>query len=387
MKNSKDLKVAIVGEGFFFYEGANRVNKVFCEMFPNADIYGLFGKKKMMEEYFKGHKYKFSPLQHLPFISHIYKYSYFRWPIAIERFNLSEYDLVISSSYSCALGCIVPYPVKHISYVHTPMRYAWDQKDRYFNKRNFTLWKRLVIPFFLNYLRTWDVCAAQRPDFLISNSNFVSKRMMKYWKRGSDMIINPPVDLYKGKILEKRGKYFVTGSHLEPNKNGDILLNFVNELNLPIKIIGRCSRKIRRKYRKFSNIEFLGRISDGEKYKILSKARGYVTLGIEDFGIFPIEAMSCGTPVLFYKNGGVCESVIDGKTGIGIEKLSLDSFKKGIEKFNMKKWNYTSIAKYSKKFEKERFKRKLKKVVEEKFGFYFISDSSLSKVCDIPSRI
>ena len=178
------------------------------------------------------------------------------------------------------------------------------------------------------------------------------------------MVINPPVELYKGEIFEKRGKYFVTGSHLEPNKNGDILLNFVNDLEIPIKIIGRCSRKLRRKYRKFSNIEFLGGISDREKYKVISKAKGYVTLGVEDFGIFPVEAMSCGTPVLFFKNGGVCESVIDGKTGIGIEELSLDSFKKGLKKFNSTKWDYKNIAKYSKRFEKEEFKKEFKKVVD-----------------------
>lgn len=367
MKSNKDLKVAIVGEGFLFYEGANRVNEVFCEMFPNADIYGLFGKKKIMEEHFKGHKYKFSPLQNLPFLSFVYKYSYFRWPIAIERFNLSEYDLVISSSYCCALGCIVPYPAKHISYVHTPMRYAWDMKDRYFNRRNFSLWKLFVIPFFLNYLRTWDVCAAQRPDVLIANSDFVGKRMKKYWKREPDFVVHPPVDLYSGKIKKNREEYFVTGSNTEPNKNGDILLKHARDSGIQLRVIGRVSRKIKRKYSKCTNISFEGRVSDGEKYRLLADAKGYITLGVEDFGIFPIEAMSCGTPVLFYKNGGVCESVVDGKTGIGIESLSTEEFKKGIEVFDKKEWDYEDICKYSKRFSKERFKKEIGEIINGSF--------------------
>lgn len=363
MKNKKDIKVAIVGEGFYFFEGTNRVNKILCEIFPNADIYGFFGSRKLMEEHFKGHRYEFSFLKRYPFLKKYYQYTYFLWPLAVESFNLSGYDLVISSSYSCALGCIAPYPVKHISYIHTPMRYAWDLKDIYFNKKNFSLWKRLVIPFFLNYLRNWDVCAAQRPDVLISNSKFVSSRMKKYWKREADFVIYPPVELYKGKINEKRSKYFVAGTSLEPNKNGDILFKYTRDLNIPLKVIGRYSRKMKKKYGKYENIEFLGRISDKEKYKVLSKAKGYITLGIEDFGIFPVEAMSCGTPVLFYKYGGVCESVIDGKTGIGIDKLDIKEFKKGLDMFENMKWNYKGIAKYSKRFGKERFKKNIKGVV------------------------
>lgn len=363
MKNKKNIKVAIVGEGFFFFEGANRINKVFCEIFPDADIYGLFGDRKLMEKEFKGHKYKFSFLQKYPLLKQYYKYTYFLWPLAVESFDLHQYDLVISSSYSCGLGCIVPYPVKHISYIHTPMRYAWDLKDRYFNRKNFALWKLLVIPFFLNYLRNWDVCASQRPDILISNSEFVNKRMYKYWKRKADFIVYPSVDLYKGKIQEKRNKYFVTGMPLEPNKNGKILFEYTKESDIPLYVIGRYSKRIRRKYRKYKNIKFLGYVTDREKYKILSKAKGYITLGVEDFGIFPIEAMSCGTPVLYYKYGGVCESVVDGKTGIGIDKLDIRSFKKGLELFKNTEWNYKNIAKYSKKFSKERFKREIKRVV------------------------
>ena len=365
MKSRRDIKVAIVGEGFFFFEGTNRVNKVFCEMFPDADIYGMFGDRKLMEKEFKGHKYRFSFLQRYPLLKKYYKYTYFLWPLAVESFDLHRYDLVISSSYSCALGCVVPYPIKHISYIHTPMRYAWDLKDMYFNKRNFSLWKRQVIPLFLNYLRSWDVCASQRPDILVSNSEFVGRRMYKYWKRKADFIVYPPVDLYKGKIQGKRNKYFVAGISMEPNKNGKLLFEYAKKLNIPLYVIGRCPWKVKMRYRKCNNIKFLGYVTDKEKYRILSKAAGYITLGIEDFGIFPVEAMSCGTPVLYYKYGGVRESVVDGKTGISIEKLDIENFKKSLELFKNTKWNYKGIAKYSKKFSKERFKREIRKIVNK----------------------
>lgn len=363
MKNRKNIKVAIVGEGFFFYEGTARVNREFCNIFPNADIYALYGKKEVMEEHFSGHRYKFSFLNKFPFVKKYYKYTYFLWPLAVESFDLSKYDLVISSSYSCAVGCIVPYPGKHLSYIHTPMRYAWDLKDSYFNKNNFALWKRLVIPLFLNYLRIWDVISSSRPDVIVSNSEFVSRRMYKYWKRKSDFVVYPPVELYKGKIKEKRKNYFVTGQNIEPNKNGDILLNYVKKTGINLKVLGRYPWRDKYRYRKYKNIEFLGRVSEKEKYSILSNAKGYITLGVEDFGIFPVESMSCGTPVLFYKNGGVCESVVDERTGIGINDLTKESFVDGLKIFNSKKWNYGYISKYSRKFNSERFRKEIERVI------------------------
>ena len=242
------------------------------------------------------------------------------------------------------------------------MRYAWDMKDVYFNEKNFAFWKRLVIPFFLNYLRNWDVCASKRPDIFISNSEFVSKRMSKYWKRPADFVIHPPVELYKGDIKEKRSRYFVTGGLFEFNKNGEKLLDFVQEVGIKLKVIGRYPKKYARRY---PGVDFLGRISDKDKYRVLSKAQGYITFGVEDFGIFPIEAMSCGTPVLYYKKGGVCESVLDGKTGLGLDILELEEFKDVVERFKKKKWNYKNIAKYAERFGKERFKREIKKVVKD----------------------
>lgn len=364
MKSKKNFKVAIVGEGFFYFEGTNRVNREFCNIFPNADIYGLYGEKRILEKYFKGHRYRFSFLQKLPFVKKYYKYTYFLWPLAIESFDLSEYDLVISSSYSVAMGCIVPYPSKHISYIHTPMRYAWDLKDRYFNRENFSWWKRLVIPFFLVYLHIWDVCASQRPDILIANSEFVSRRMYKYWKRRSDFVIHPPVDLYKGKIKGKRKNYFVTGMNSEPNKNGKILLEYARELNINLKIVGRYSWREKFKYRKYKSIEFLGFVSEKEKFKILSNAKGYITLGIEDFGIFPVEAMSCGTPVLYYKKGGVQESVKEGKTGFGIEELKKEKFRSVLQRFENMKWNYKYISKYAKRFDRGNFKKQMENVID-----------------------
>ena len=212
------MRIALVGEALWSMGGANHVLESLCEIYPQADIYALFGNRKYVSEGIGKHKIRLSFLNSFPFIKRIYRYTYFLWPLAIESFDLSSYDLVISASYSVAHGVLTSVDTKHIAYVHTPMRYAWDLKDMYFNKKNFSFWKRLVIPVFLTYLRTWDVSASRRADVLIANSSFVKKRIEKYWDREVDFVLNPPVNLYKGKVVKQKEKYFVAGAPFEPNK-------------------------------------------------------------------------------------------------------------------------------------------------------------------------
>jgi len=163
----KDLKIALVFEGLFSYEGESRVNEQFVKIFPNADIYALYGTQEFSDKYFDGKKVNFSFLNKLPFIQKLYTHYLPLWPIAVESFDLSEYDLVISSSHCVAKGCITSESAIHISYIHTPMRFLWDLKDMY------SRYGLLKTPF-LNYLRSWDVVSSSRPDRIITNSKFVS---------------------------------------------------------------------------------------------------------------------------------------------------------------------------------------------------------------------
>jgi glycosyltransferase involved in cell wall biosynthesis len=360
------MKVAIIAEALWSMGGANHVVESFCDMYPDADVFALFGDTKKVSEKIRNHAVNFSFLNKFPFIKKIYRYTYFLWPLAIESFDLSNYDLVISSSYSVAHGVVTPLGTKHLAYVHTPMRYAWDLKDVYFNKKNFSWWKRLLIPIFLVYLRAWDVASSARPDVVIANSAFVKKRIEKYWGRKVDDVINPPVKLFKGKIVKQRQKYFVVGAPFEPNKMGEFLCDRAVELGFDLKVIGTGGsyKEMLKKYSKYSNIEFLGYISDKEKYEVMSKAQGYIMPGIEEFGIFAVEAMSCGTPVLGSHRGGIYDYLVEGSNGMLFEFGNKDSFKEVLGKFEKKKWVYVSISKGVKRFGEVGFKDSFERIVK-----------------------
>ena len=362
MKN----RVAFVTESLFSMGGANRVLEKFLDIYPQADIYALFGNKKDISSKINKAKICFSFLNKIPFIKKSYRYTYSLWPFAIEQFDFSNYDLLISLSSSVAHGVITPVYCKHICYLHSPMRYAWDMKDVYTRRvgEKFGIFK-FIFSIILNKMRVWDTSACNRPDTIIANSVFTKDRAQKYWGREIGHVVYPPVDNYTGEIFTERGKYFVSGAPFEPNKGGDFLLECASKLGFNLKIIGIGSmeKKLKRKYRKYKNIQFLGKISDEEKWKLLSKASGYVQCGVEDFGIFPIEAMLCGTPVLAYRGGGILESLVKGSTGLFFDVMEVDEFEKVFKRFGKEKWDYEKISKYAKKFCKKDFKEKILRIV------------------------
>lgn len=365
MENKKNLQVALVTESLYSMGGANRVLEKFLDIFPNSDIYALFGDRKSISKKINKSKIYFSFLNRYPLIKKLYRYTHFLWPMAIEQFDFSNYDLVISSSSGVAHGIITPIYCKHICYLHSPMRYAWDLKDLYMKETHFGKLKRGIVKLFLNFNRVWDTCACQRPDVIIANSNFVKDRAEKYWGRNIEYVIYPPVDKYEGDIHQERENYYVSGAPFEPNKGGDLLLYCASVIKFNLKVIGEGSmkRRLERKYKRYKNIEFVGKISDIEKWDILSKAKGYILTGIEDFGIFPVEAMSCGTPVLAYAKGGVLETVLDNKTGILFKEQNLKSFKEGFRRIGIKKWDYKYIQRYSEKFTEVDFKERVLRIV------------------------
>lgn len=362
MKN----RVAFVTESLFSMGGANRVLEKFLDIYPRADVYALFGNKRDLSSKINESKISFSSLSRIPFIQKVYRYTYPLWPFTIEQFDFSNYDLVISLSSSVAHGIITPIYCKHICYLHSPMRYAWDMKDIYTKRvgEKYGIFK-IIFSIILNNMRIWDTSACNRPDTIISNSNFIKDRAQKYWGRKIDHVIYPPVDKYAGDIFAKREEYFVSGAPFEPNKGGDFLLECASKIGFNLKIIGTGSmeRKFKRRYGKYKNIQFLGKISDEEKWELFSKASGYIQCGVEDFGIFPIEAMLCGTPVLAYRAGGILESLREGSTGLFFDAQEIEDFEKMLKKFKKEKWDYRKISKYAQKFCRNDFKEKILRIV------------------------
>jgi len=345
---NSDLRVALVTESLWSMGGANRVLETFAKMYPQVDIYALFGDPRSLSKELQKHNIFFSSLNRRPFIKQLYRYTYYLWPLHIEKFDLSQYDLVISSSSSVAFGVVTPMSCKHIAYIHSPMRYLWDLKK--LGSESFSGIKGTIRDFLLVFIRLWEVSASSRPDVLITNSEFVSKRIQKYWGRKPDGVLTPPIHYYEGVInerMKKNGdKYIVAGAPFEFNKKGEFLLECIKDTNIVLKLIGSGSKepKLRRKYAKYKNIQFLGRISDEEKWNVLSKASAFVMPGIEDYGIFPVEAMSAGTPVLAYKAGGILENLVEGVNGYFFTEWKKENFNIGLKKVLDEKWNYKNVS-------------------------------------------
>lgn len=362
------LKVAIVTDSLLKMAGGSRVLECFAQMFPEAEIYTLFAppKKKrgsLLSKDILSHKIYTSRLNDIPFIhkANLYRYTLHKWPTHIERFDFSTYDLVISSSWAVAHGVITPLDTKHIAYIHTPMRYIWDMYSLYFKNK----FPQFVYRLATNFLRVWDLSVSSRADVIITNSQFVKKRVNKYWKREADYVIYPPVQRYNEEIKMERERYFVSGAPFEPNKGGEFLLECAKEIGFELKVIGSGGnqKKLKRRYGRCSNIHFLGWVSEDEKWDIFSKAKGYIVSGTEEFGIFPVEAMSCGTPVLAYASGGVLETVKEGVGGLFFAKQSLDSFKKAFDIFEKKKWDYGKVVESIKDInDVAGFKKEMKKM-------------------------
>ncbi len=230
-------------------------------------------------------------------------------PFAIEQLDFRKYDLIISSSHIAAKGVLTSPNQLHISYVHTPMRYAWDQMNTYLEKsalRKFGL--ELFLRYVLYKLREWDFISGRRPDLLIANSTFTSKRISKYWGLKSE-VIHPPVNIDRFNFSETREDFYLSVCRLVPNKRIDLLIEAFNKLKLPLKIVGDGPELSRLKRIANKNIIFYGKQPNNKVEKLMSKCRAFIYPGIEDFGIAPVEAMASGSPIIAFGSGGILDTV------------------------------------------------------------------------------
>lgn len=361
------MKIALVHDYLVQYGGAERVLECFTELFPQAPIYTLVYNKDFMHGVFSDKKIKASFIQKIPFAKKNHRIFPQFMPMAIEQFDFSDYDIVLSDSSSFAKGIITSPHTLHICYMHTPMRFAWDDCQKYTSDFDFPWIIKKFVPFVMNYIRVWDRISADRPDKIIANTDFVAKRIKKYYKRNS-ITIHPPVTVDNFCISEKREDYFLIVGRLLAYKRFDIAVEAFNELGLPLKIISRGPEMKRLKKMAKSNIEFLGRIPDNEVAEYFSKCRAFIFPQEEDFGIVAIEAMASGRPVIAYRGGDIPEHMEEGKTGIFFEKQTAQDLIEAIKKFNDNDYDPAYIREKSKKFDKSLFKAKIKAYIESEYA-------------------
>lgn len=365
------MKVAITHDWLVNYGGGERVLQQLLVMYPDADIYTLVYDKKKMAAFFPPEKVHASRLQRLPMATRLYTKMLSLMPGAWEEFDLTGYDLVLSSSSSCAKGVITRPDTPHVAYIHSPMRYAWDLYFDYYARSGFLT--RLFMKRWIPALRQWDYVSSQRPDCLVANSAYIARRIKKFWGRDA-VVVNPPVNTVSltPDGLPHEG-FYLAFSRMVAYKRLDIAIEACGRTGRKLVVIGSGGqeKELRKLAASFpgADISFTGRISDGDVRSYLQRCRALLFCAQEDFGIIPVEVQACGRPVIAYGSGGALETVVDGRTGVFFGKQDTDSLVDALGRFEKLEaegaFDAASIASHAAGFSEERFRSQMAGVIEE----------------------
>ena len=351
------------------------IDDLLTEISSQPDLFSLVnGENLLKNSWLFKRKVKTSFIQKLPFgISHVQQYLPLL-PFAIEQIDLEGYPLVISSSHLVAKGVLTSPDQLHISYVHTPVRYAWDQMNIYL-KRSFL--RRIglgpLIRWQLHTLRQWDQLSSSRVDYLLANSNFTARRIKKFWRRHSE-VLHPPVNVDRFKWNKPREDFYLSVCRLVPNKRVDLVVRAFNKLKLPLVVVGDGVEKAHLKNLAGPTVQILGFQSQENIQNLMSKCRAFVYAGIEDFGIAPVEAMASGAPVIGFGKGGILDTVKcfnsnseKGATGLLFHDQTVKSLVEAIEFFKEKQlWRDLKselIRDWSNSFSQDSFKKRFEKII------------------------
>lgn len=364
------MKVALVHDYLNQWGGAERVLEVFLQLWPEAPVFTAVYDKEKLGEHFTDNVVYSSFLGSFPFARRHHRPFIPLMPLAFERFDVRDFDLVISSSASFAKGVLAHSNALHINYCHTPTRFLWqDFHDRAFETRKW------FIPDFLmklggTFLRMWDFQAAQRPDIIVANSKFVARQISKFYRREAE-VLYPPVDAKKFKILNlppRYEKFFLAVGRFVPHKKFGILIKAFNDSGLKLKIVGSGPEEKKLKKISGPNIDFLGNLTDDELVAAYNYAEALIVPQIEDFGMVTVEAMLCGTPVIAFAAGGSLEIVEEGVSGLFFKEQSPDALNDALKIFRAAPtFDSEKIRASATKFDTENFKRKFKNIVSANY--------------------
>ena len=368
--------------------GGEKCLEVFCELFPQADLFTLVYVKGSVSATIEAMNIKTSFVQRLPFSGKKYRSYLPLFPMAVESFNLKGYDLILSSSHCVAKGVIPPPNSCHIAYIYSPMRYVWDMYFDYFGTHRVGRFGRMLISSLSNYLRIWDVTSSHRVDYFIAISQHVAERIKKYYHREA-RVINPPLETERFKVSEEREDFYLIVSALAPYKRIDLAIDAFNRLGYPLKVIGTGQDEKKLKSRAQPNIQFLGWQPDEVVAEYYSKCKVFIFPGEEDFGITPLEAQASGRPVIAYGRGGILETVVPFsgsrwgdqnqrergseeaskkvETGLFFHDQSVDGLIQAvrISEENEHRFDAEAIRQHALKWDRSAFKKKLKEAISE----------------------
>lgn len=362
------MRSAIVHDWLVSMSGGEKVLKSIYDLYPSP-IYTLITNPQNMEkDFFNSPQIHTSFIQKLPFAKKKFRSYLPLFPLAIEQFDLRSYEVILSSSHCVAKGVLTQSNQLHICYCHTPMRYAWDLSHDYMKEGNLRGMKGGLARLFLHYLRGWDCFSSQRVDWFIANSKFVAQRILKTYGRKSE-VIYPPIDTTFYQPGSKKEDFYLAASRLVPYKKIDLIVEaFASLPDKKLVVIGDGPEleKIKKKAKK--NIEILGYQKNDKLREYLQKAKAFVFAALEDFGILPLEAMACGTPVIAFEAGGVKETVLENQTGLFFQNQTVSEIVSAIQKFEERNFDSFLIRKHAANFNEERFKKEFRQFVEEKYS-------------------
>jgi len=360
------MKVVLLHDWLTGFRGGERVLEAFCELFPDAPIYTLIHKKGSTCPTIESKKIHTSFLNNIPGIYTHYRKFLPLFPLAAESLKIEDADMILSSSHCVIKGVKKPKGSRHISYIHSPMRYLYDQFDTYFGKDS-PIYQRIGMKVFKNYLTQWDLNSNNNVDVAIGNSYFVQSRISKYYNIKSD-VIHPFVDLKDFREFQKQNiqkeDFYIMVTAFAPNKRVDLAIEAFNKLGKELRIIGSGQQEDYLRSIAKDNIKFLGNVSREEVINNFLKAKGMIFPGVEDFGITPLESLASGTPIIAYKIGGVLETLNDDVAQF-FESQDKDSLIQAIQLFENRNFSKETLYARAEDFSKENFKDKIYKIVQQ----------------------
>ncbi len=364
----RDLKIALVHDWLTGMRGGEKVLEILCELYPRAPLYTLLHNSGSVSHVIENRVIHSSFIDRLPFKTKGYRNYLPLFPRAIESFDFSEFDLILSSSHAVAKGALPAPGALHICYCHTPMRYVWELYDQYFGPGRAGPLTRAAMSYVAPRLRKWDVAASRRVTSFIANSHNVADRIRQYYRTRAD-VIYPPVNVDQFSVSEEDDGYCLIVSALVPYKRVDLAIETFRQTRERLLVVGTGPELARLKTLASTNIEFLGWQSESELARLYARCRALIFPGIEDFGIVPLEAMASGKPVVAFGQGGALETVVEDRrygTGVFFYEQTPEALKAAIRKLDNLKLNPGNIRAHAEKFDRKKFKETYRQYVEQK---------------------
>ena len=346
-------KIALVHDYFIQMGGAERVAAAMHDSFPSAPMYTTVALPHRLPKELRGADIRTSAMQRLPGMEQRFRQYFMLYPLAIERFDLSAYDLIFSSSSGYAKGVRRRSDAIHVCYCHTPMRWVWRYQD-YVARESFGRVTRSLLPLSLWGLKKWDLRAARQPNYYIANSRQVAQRIRQFYGRES-IVIPPPIEVDRFQMSRQVDDYYLVLSRLIPYKRIDLAIEACNRLGRRLVIIGDGPDRERLEKLAGPKVEFLGRQPDSQVNLYASRCRALLFTGEEDFGMVPLEVNAAGRPVIAYRGGGATETVVEGLTGMFFNKPDAASLIDAIEDFEDRSWSQNALRRHAEKFDRSVF--------------------------------